>query len=483
MITPQRISAGQPADQPNPLTPMRSRLPTAGVMLGERPAADTGGIQAAGVGIGLQLLRAIIVAGARSEFRRLTDEVFTPEERPYYAFAAGFYTTHGVLPTAEAMAENNYRLAAAAPSPVSYYMERVYTRAQYNALIAEQPALVAALRDRNMDAAGDVLARLNAGFNRYTSQQDVFTLRETLDEVIQDYEYATAHPGMQGVTLGWGVLDAMTGGAEPGDMVTLVGRPGEGKSWLAIHMARQAWMAGTSVLLVTNEMTHRQVGRRLLGLHAGVNPNFLRQGELSTAARDVVYQTAVDMRTGAPFHLISGSFKKTVPAVEAAIEQYSPGLVVIDASYLMKPERANNRMAKHELLGAVGEELKTMAMRRGVPVVQTVQFNREQTKSKIGGGLEDIGGSDVVGQISTIVVTVNKGPLNYESTRRTLAVRKNREGPSNESFLTNFLFGPPNFDHLPTNEQGEVIVVAIAPDEDRDPGPTAGPTFDEWDVT
>ena len=89
------------------------------------------------------------------------------------------------------------------------------------------------------------------------------------------------------------------------------------------------------------------------------------------------------------------------------------------------------------------------------PIVQSVQFNREATKDKKGGRLENIGGSDVVGQISTSVITIKAGPSPDEQTKRTLGLEKNREGARELEMDINFLFDPPNFDWLPRPEQQE----------------------------
>jgi replicative DNA helicase len=90
------------------------------------------------------------------------------------------------------------------------------------------------------------------------------------------------------------------------------------------------------VLFVSMEMTAKQIVRRILGMRAGVNPNFIRRGQLTEWTRDVVYQQVQIMREGAPFHVLAGSFDKSVPLVDAAIQELSPDLVLIDASYLME---------------------------------------------------------------------------------------------------------------------------------------------------
>ena len=304
---------------------------------GASPAGRTGGT---GVGTGLQLLRSILESSSRTQFRALSEDLFIADELPYFNFTRQHYQRHGVLPTLDAMAEQNLRLVHAAPEPVAYYYGRVLTRAQFNVAMQHHPAYAAALQSRDMVVALEVLDQIKDSMRRYVTVNDTYTLSETIEGVIEYFERASLNPGMQGITLGWPYLDEKTGGAEGGDVVTMAARPGMGKSWLLIKMAREAWMAGASVLFVTNEMTHRQIGRRLLGLEAGINSDFIRRGQMSAWAREMLYQTVRNMSNGAPFHLISGAFNKSVPAVDAAIQEFSPDVTYIDASYLMKPNRS-----------------------------------------------------------------------------------------------------------------------------------------------
>lgn len=87
-------------------------------------------------------------------------------------------------------------------------------------------------------------------------------------------------------------------------------------------------------------------------------------------------------------------------------------------------------------------------MARRKPVHQSVQFNRSQKKDSRGDELANIGGTDVVGQISDIVVAISEGEEPYESTRRKLDMVKNREGPKG-SITTRFQFEPVDFSEIP----------------------------------
>jgi replicative DNA helicase len=393
----------------------------------------------------------MIETHARTEFRQCGPAIFVSNEVPAWEFVSVYYRRHGQLPTVATMQENGHRLPAA-PEPPTYYIERCRDRAIYNTIVAEQPELARAMQSRNMTEAVSVLQRISTSAGRFQVAQDVATMGELIDEVLAQYDTAHRNPGRQGVTLGWNYLDEVTGGAEGGDVITFVARPGMGKSYLLTNIARQAWLEGNNVLFVTMEMTGPQIARRMLGLHAGINPDYIRRGQLSVFTEGVMHQASEDLHGGAPFHMLSGSFNKSVPIVDAAIQEFAPDVVIIDASYLMQPSGGKGgKKSTWEVLSEVGQEIKEMAMARSRPVIQSVQFNREAGKTK-DVDLIHIGGSDAVGQISTIAIAIQKGEAPHENTRRKLKVMKNREGEGGSELQINFLFDPPDFSFIPEEE-------------------------------
>jgi replicative DNA helicase len=729
---------------------------------------------------GLSLLRSLIEAGARSEFRQVRPSLFLETELPAFHYVSRFYREHGALPSTTAMAEAGFILPRV-DNPVSYYIERCTQRAMYNSVVNHQAELADAMQRRDMARVAEIVNAQARAVSSMATQQDVHTLTQLVSEVLEDYEHAHAHPGMQGMTLGWGVLDDITGGIEGGDVVTFAARPGMGKaqpldepvlladgtwrtmgalvtgdklasvvavgvenrvvavhdrgdlpvyrvtfedgrstrvcgdhlwevsscrwgwegcilstsdlialqngraknrlfvplvdgdfgsehapvdawvlgmiigdgcvtsrdvtvtmadtesvlrmqaamvpgydvvpmsrsskfgyrlthghkgaaniyadalrqlglwgcgakekrlpetvfewtkddrlallrgimdsdgwvqngkallgltnaglmadvrrlvrslggqmtihstrangsvrgvvttrdnpftlsrkavryiprsrspvdqiriidiqpegvqpcrcisvshptrlyvtrdyivthnSWLLGHIAARAWEAGNSVLLVSMEMTGKQLARRILGMRAGVNPNHIRRGQLSNWSRDVVYQQLDLITGGVPFHILSGSFDKSVPLVDAAIQEFAPALVLIDASYLMDPSEKRKQGKLFESLTDVAKEIKQCAMSRNKGIIQTVQFNRDASKAKTR-GTQHIGGSDAVGQITTIGIDIQQGGAPHETSRRKLTVFKNREGEDSYSFDINFLFQPPDFSYIP----------------------------------
>ena len=122
------------------------------------------------------------------------------------------------------------------------------------------------IRRRMIQAARDIaaLAKEEDGeLDKQASeaQQLVFAATEAefsgsfkhLGEVASAFwEHAYSHreEGASGVTTGFGGLDIATGGFQPGDVVVLAARPGQGKTTLAMQIAHHTAKRGLPVALL-----------------------------------------------------------------------------------------------------------------------------------------------------------------------------------------------------------------------------------------
>lgn len=403
--------------------------------------------------VGLQLLSSVIRDQSRALIRTLTPDLFVQEENGAFQYFLGFYRQHGGLPSFDTMRENGFPLPPAMEPP-SYYLERATNRAIYNGVRNDIAPFQQALARQNGEQLRDLLMGMASRVSRFSNVQDVFTLPEAAEAAMNEYAVIRDQGGeLPGVTLGWPRLDELTGGAMPGEVITWVARPNIGKSYTVAKSAIEAHRQGRKVLLVSMEMGAVSIARRIIGIRAGLNPDFIKRGTLSMWGEQMVFETIQAARNEPPFILVSGNLTKTAGVVDALIQEHSPDVVYIDAQYLMKPSNSNSYMKKHELLDAVGVEIQQIALGRQVPLHQTVQFNREQGKGQEG-DLAKIGGTDTVGQISSVVIAIGEGPAGYETTRRIYGVIKNREGRLGQ-VTTNFRFDPIDFSERPAEEDAD----------------------------
>ena len=113
------------------------------------------------------------------------------------------------------------------------------------------------------------------------------TAKEALQQSLELASAAYQNNGaITGISYGLRDLDAVTLGLHKGEVVVLAGRPGAGKSAIALSVARHAAEAGRGTVLFSLEMSASMLGVRLLsdaafGKGARITYHDIRGGKLS----------------------------------------------------------------------------------------------------------------------------------------------------------------------------------------------------------
>jgi len=393
---------------------------------------------------GLLFIRSCVDHGARNVFSTADETLFTEEEQRAHTFVTRYVNQYGSMPTYAVLQENRLALPPTTGT-IDYHTQRLADRAVYMSYTSRQQALLQAFQVNDIPTAREIFNEIYNTIRRVDFYQDTFELGESLEQAWEQYITARTSPGLQGMSYGWEYLDNITGGLRAGDVATIVARPGLGKSFTITKAAINAWQQGASVGFVSMEMTAVETARRIMAMETGVNPDFILRGRMSDWGEQAVEASMERMRGRPPFTLLVGDLSKSIADVDALIQERSPDFICIDASYLLKPSDNSYKGKKWEALANVAEGVKGLALRRNKPILQTVQFNRSQSPDE-DMDLSQIGGTDTIGQMSTLVLGMKRGPSPHEKTRRRYVVLKNRHGPDYSTFETKFEFNPFSMD-------------------------------------
>src|SRR5207248_3674621 len=95
---------------------------------------------------------------------------------------------------------------------------------------------------------------------------------QLLDMVVEDFRNARIG-GRQSVDTGYPLLNEALGGGWHGtDNIALVGRIGDGKTYIALKHALAAWLSGKRVLFLSMDIGAVEVAPRRVGMHCRLNP-------------------------------------------------------------------------------------------------------------------------------------------------------------------------------------------------------------------
>lgn len=392
---------------------------------------------------GLKAISAAIAVGSAASLIAVSPDLFIDGEMAAHDFVRGHYRQYRTLPTvATVQQETGVRLPQA-PEPLAYYIDRLYERHQYN-LIRER---FAGLRDGLSSMDMEAVSTSVSDMYRVTRQnsrrgREVVNLREGYELVEQRLSGTRGYGGITGIEVGWPGYDAITGGYQDADLVSIVGRPSQGKTYILLQQAWHAHqVAGKTVLFVTTEMGTEQIMRRHASIAIGVNPTLLRMNMISSHLQRRLREFYRAMVGAEGFNIFSVGMNSQVSAVEALIQELDPDLIMIDGVYLLRPTAGAKNLNRTERITGVYDELRALTLESNKPAVVSTQFNRAAGKGGAEGSLENIGYTDAIGTHSSGVVAIRPGPTTNPRYSRWLEFLKGREGETGKIAI-NFKFAP-----------------------------------------
>jgi len=398
--------------------------------------------------VGLQLLVTVCRQEDFSQLRRLSAELFVgEEEQRAYTYVVEHSRRYGGLPDITTVAREARVELSAAPESVAYYLDKVRNRHFHNQVVPLLQAARTAVVEQRDDRLQTLVAQLGVTARRVESREYFCNGAQLMDYVVEQYQYAHYHPGMTGVATGWTTLDEITGGYQPADLITWVARMGVGKTMVLLYQAWQAWQAGHRVLFISLEMSQKGIGDRFAGLNAGLDSGQIRRGMLSTYGQRQLVEAQQAVRADARIHFYAGQENRSVTQVDALIQEVRPEIVFIDGLYLLQPTLpvgVKKPLGFYEQVPLVVRELKHLAVLRHIPIVCTSQFNRAAGKGGRQGSMESLGYTDVIGQDSSIVLSLHPPLPPNDQLFRVVDILKGREGEIGK-FQIHYRFNPPNF--------------------------------------
>ncbi len=323
------------------------------------------------------------------------------------------------------------------PSAYKTHLAAVDKAAKLRAIIGTATGMLRAAygNDDPAELAGNAAERLlavtAASARKKPTAGDVFA--QTLQSIVepQDDQRFGLATGLRG-------YDTEIGGLFPGELSILAARPSMGKSALASQIFLHSAERGRHVLLVTLEMSAREVATRILSSRAAVDLQRIRTGSLSDAERRVLVDGNADLPV--EFMHLADQSRMTTAGIRWEImrlrQKHPVDLLVVD--YLTRLQPADPRAQRYLQIGAMTGDLKRFALEFDLPVLCLAQLGRgAEGKGETRPRLSHLRESGDIEQDADVVMFVHR-PERVDRDdpdirgKAFLYVEKNRNGPCAE---------------------------------------------------
>ncbi len=240
------------------------------------------------------------------------------------------------------------------------------------------------------------------------------------ERLYQEYQLVSQGHGLTGIPWPWQILNDDTQGIHDGQFIVIYGRPKSLKTWMALYVACNAYMAGQRVLIFSLEMTEFQILRRCACLVAGVDYDKFKKATLDPATQQRVWEVlwalrdeelARTNRDGHSSAIMASNPRGDaagVAALQAKIREFNPDLVIVDGMYLMKDDRQKARTMDWKAVAHISQDLKKTAAAFDIPIIGVTQANRTASKDGKNADLAELAYADALSQDCDLCMRVHK---------------------------------------------------------------------------
>ena len=286
----------------------------------------------------------------------------------------------------------------------------------------------------------DLTRDLNAITNdleRYVEESKIVHAKESVQmqkvtgQVFDQITYAIERgQSLSGLPTGWHKLDSVIGGWNKSDMVIIAGRPGSGKTAIALSFVRNAAELGAKCLFLSLEMSKEQIAKRYMSLLAEIPQYKLRSGNLNQS--EISYLANKIVTDEVMFHIDDEAIVD-IQTIKSKVKihkaKHGLNILVIDYLQLIK----GNKQNREQEISDISRNLKVLAKELEITLIALAQLSRKcEERSDKRPLLSDIRESGSIEQDADVILFpfrqnyYDRQLLDIEDSE--LIVAKNRHG-------------------------------------------------------
>lgn len=242
------------------------------------------------------------------------------------------------------------------------------------------------------------------------------------------------------LTTGFGAIDKQLGGGFfRSGLYVIGGRPGMGKTTVAINIAERLATRGCHILFVSLEMSLEQITAKRVAAMTGIPYNAVYTSRLMDDEMRIVVQA------------IGGIANKQFETSESGIisahdiDLYLAAhkdidCVFVDYMGILEPSEDDRQKPRYEQMTNISKALKAIAKKNHIPVIALAQLNRESTKTaNKRPSMSELRDSGAIEQDADGIILVHREGYydpDADQTKIELNIAKNRHAETGTIYLT-----------------------------------------------
>jgi replicative DNA helicase len=265
----------------------------------------------------------------------------------------------------------------------------------------------------------------------FSTHKEPSSIVKVTNKVVDQIVYNAQNGGnLTGKQTGWRFLDKYIGGYNEGDLIVVAGRPGMGKTAIALTLTKEFAQIGGKALFISLEMSNEQLAKRYISLIGDIANWKIRNGQLREneilQVCDIANNQTIEFFIDDDVDSRIGQIK-----AKAKLHKSTKGLnlLVIDYIQLIKGTKTN----REQEIAEISRTLKLLAKELKITVMILAQLSRKsEERADKRPMLSDLRESGAIEQDADIVMFPFR-PMYYEQEKpemeeAELIIAKNRNG-------------------------------------------------------
>lgn len=232
----------------------------------------------------------------------------------------------------------------------------------------------------------EITAKLISGLNNLDRvDRKLIKINEAVYSVIEGINTRLTNPNaFTGIPTGLTDFDLFSNGFQPGDLVIIAGETSQGKTALAVTVAKnQSVDYQRPSLFISIEMTDTQLAGRMMSQETGISSKVLLSGRPSMGQLQHINNT-ISKLINANIYIdnsASTDINEIVGVIHTTVAKFNIEVVYIDYLQLVSM-KTQKGATKEQEVADICRLLKNTAKKLNIPIVLLSQLNRDRANPK-----------------------------------------------------------------------------------------------------